>query len=87
MRFADDLIPDLILPNRSGEIVSLDGPSTLMGLTPERVRGFLEDSDQLSEHELMAQLIHWVRREVKPKKSKEDAGRKGRRKGPGKKEL
>jgi hypothetical protein len=68
------------------QYVALEESRALPSLTPERVLGFLEESDRLSEHELMAELIDWIRREVKPKKSDESAGPTRRRKGPGKKE-
>jgi hypothetical protein len=47
--------------------------------------GFLEQSDRLSEHELMAALVDWVRREVKPREEDKASGRATRRTRPRKK--
>jgi Uma2 family endonuclease len=48
------------------QYVALERSRAFPALNPERMWQFLEDSDRLSEHELTAALIDWVRREVKP---------------------
>jgi Uma2 family endonuclease len=67
------------------QYVSLERSRGFPALTPERVLQFLAQSDRLSEHELMAALIDWVRREVKPKKKGAPRSRPPRRNGPRKK--
>jgi len=67
------------------QYVLLDHSRALPALTPAVILGFLEESDRLSENELMHALIDWVRREVKPKKKSKGSGRPPRRNGPRKK--
>jgi Uma2 family endonuclease len=67
------------------QYVVLEQSRAFSALTPAVIQGFLEQRDRLSEHELMAALIDWVRREIKPKKKDKGSGRVPRRNGPRKK--
>lgn len=62
------------------QYVPLERSRALPALTPEVIGRFLDDSNRLSEHELMVALIDWARREVKGEKKA-----KPRRNGPRKK--
>jgi Uma2 family endonuclease len=66
------------------QYVALERSRAFPALTPQRMLWFLEESDRLSEHELMGALVEWVRREVKGKEQ-EAGGRGARRNRPRKK--